>query len=192
MSPRRELSYHQTLSELVCHALLHLLSHVSMRSRFVPTATRNDILVKYLKPRLRDPALSSVKKDIKSMIAIGRHSTGNLERKLYAIQDLAAKALARPMDKLCSVLEHLQQHNGIDSQVFSQGKLPKPNVVYLMESDIETTVASVVSGSSPIPLLVTPSSVNAVTSSLEKLGGVSVEMKGPLPQYELERLDLHL
>ncbi|TOM93286.1 hypothetical protein CGH67_27980, partial [Vibrio parahaemolyticus] len=67
---------------MVTNALLHLLCKVSSTDRYVPTATRNEILVKYLKPKVADESLSNIKKDIKLMLNVARKKGGNLEMKL--------------------------------------------------------------------------------------------------------------
>ncbi|WP_140120287.1 DUF2913 family protein, partial [Vibrio parahaemolyticus] len=54
MQIKRDFDYYYNLHHVVTHSLLHLLCKVSATERYVPVTTRNDILIKYLKPKLTD------------------------------------------------------------------------------------------------------------------------------------------
>ncbi|TVO31534.1 DUF2913 family protein, partial [Vibrio algivorus] len=56
--------FYHNMNNTVLHALLHLLCQVSLSERRVPTAKRNEILVKYLKPKLKDRQLANIKKEL--------------------------------------------------------------------------------------------------------------------------------
>ncbi|MGR5205261.1 DUF2913 family protein, partial [Photobacterium damselae] len=60
--------YHALLSELIENSLLHLYGQVSASSRFVPTHKRNEILVRFLKPKVKQPQFKLVKTEIKRML----------------------------------------------------------------------------------------------------------------------------
>ncbi|TVO30909.1 DUF2913 family protein, partial [Vibrio algivorus] len=100
------------------HALLHLLCQVSLSERRVPTAKRNEILVKYLKPKLKDRQLANIKKELKLMIHIARNPSSNLEEKLYELNRQAIEAKTSSRENLIKLLVYLKDHEGFDSQVF--------------------------------------------------------------------------
>lgn len=83
MQIKRDFEYYHNLHNLVTHALLHLLSKVSETARHVPVSTRNEILIRYLKPKVTNKGLSNIKKDIKLMLNVARKQGGNLEMRLF-------------------------------------------------------------------------------------------------------------
>ncbi|MGI9920461.1 DUF2913 family protein [Vibrio owensii] len=70
----REFDYYRNLHQTVCHALLHLHFHLLSSKRFVPVPKRNELLLRYLKPKLKDKRLSNIKKDLRECRAftVGR------------------------------------------------------------------------------------------------------------------------
>lgn len=68
MQIKRDFEYYRNLHNLVTHALLHLLNKVSETSRHVPVSTRNEILVRYLKPKVNNKGLSNIKKTLSSCL----------------------------------------------------------------------------------------------------------------------------
>ncbi|ANS87346.1 hypothetical protein VSVS12_03645 [Vibrio scophthalmi] len=58
MQIKRDFEYYQNLHTTVSNALLHLLCQISASNRYSPTSARNDILVKYLKPKVKKSTFS--------------------------------------------------------------------------------------------------------------------------------------
>ncbi|WP_122056330.1 DUF2913 family protein [Vibrio sp. Evd11] len=85
MQNNHDPAYYRNISTLTTNTLLHLLCKVSMSNRFVPITKRNEILIKYLKPKLTDKSFSNIKNEIKLMINLARASNGNLEFRLYEL-----------------------------------------------------------------------------------------------------------
>ncbi|KFK48392.1 DUF2913 family protein, partial [Vibrio vulnificus] len=121
MQNKRDFEYYHNLHNLVTHALLHLLSKVSETTRHVPISTRNDILIRYLKPKVNSKALSNIKKDIKLMLNVARKQGGNLEMKLYELNSQANRTKLAGAEKLYSLLVHLYDVEGIESRLFEEG-----------------------------------------------------------------------
>ncbi|HAS6410548.1 TPA: DUF2913 family protein, partial [Vibrio vulnificus] len=121
MQIKRDFEYYHNLHNLVTHALLHLLSKVSETTRHVPISTRNDILIRYLKPKVNIKALSNIKKDIKLMLNVARKQGGNLEMKLYELNSQANRTKLAGAEKLYSLLVHLYDVEGIESRLFEEG-----------------------------------------------------------------------
>ncbi|MCG9657235.1 DUF2913 family protein [Vibrio mediterranei] len=137
MQIRRDFQYYHALHTLITHNLLHLLCQVSLSSRYVPTAKRNEILLKYLKPKLNARSLSHIKKDVRLMIQTARHRQGDLERKLYQLNDKANHTKLIGAEKLYSLLVYLYDTEGLESQLFEEGSQAKPGILYLVEEQIE-------------------------------------------------------
>ncbi|BCN25657.1 hypothetical protein VYA_28490 [Vibrio alfacsensis] len=57
----------QLLSELAVHALLHLHFKIHASTRNFPTKERNDLLQKWLKPKLKSNRYKLIKKPLKSL-----------------------------------------------------------------------------------------------------------------------------
>ncbi|GAL14648.1 hypothetical protein JCM19233_5660 [Vibrio astriarenae] len=103
--------YRDELDTLVTHALLHLLCQVAHSSRFVPSHKRDEILVKFIKPKVSDKAYRAIKSELKTMVSIGKKKGGQLERKLYKLQTLSAqsKASINAMEGLYKLLSFLEK-----------------------------------------------------------------------------------
>lgn len=178
MSDLKDLHYYQTFHTLVLNALLHLLFTVSMSDRFVPIAKRNDILTKYLKPKLKEKAFSSLKKDIRLMLNIAKSKQGNLEKRLYELHSLADESKPTDLSKLMELLVYLNDEASIDSKVYEEGQETLPNVLYMLESHIEhcfddneTQVAPVsmfIQNPAPNELIQTINGVNKLTCELKE------------------------
>ncbi|EHK2924586.1 DUF2913 family protein [Vibrio parahaemolyticus] len=137
MQIKRDFDYYNNLNTLVTNALLHLLCKVSSTTRHVPTATRNEILVKYLKPKVTDKSLSNIKKDIKLMLNVARKKGGNLEMKLHELNVQASKAKLAGAERLYHLLVYLYDEEGIESRLFEEGSETEPGILYMIESHID-------------------------------------------------------
>ncbi len=81
-------SYPNTVKKFCDSSLLHLYISCSETTRFVPTHKRNEWLVKYLKPQLTKAEYKPLKKDIKSLLLLGKKRTANLEKQLIRLRGL--------------------------------------------------------------------------------------------------------
>ncbi|MCQ9091275.1 DUF2913 family protein [Vibrio alginolyticus] len=137
MQIKRDFNYYYNLNTLVTNALLHLLCKVSSTRRHVPTATRNEILVKYLKPKVTDKSLSNIRKDIKLMLSVARTRGGNLEMKLHELNAQASKAKLAGAERLYHLLVYLYDEEGLESRLFEEGNEAEPGILYMIEAHIE-------------------------------------------------------
>ncbi len=175
MHIKRDFQYYHNLNNLVTHALLHLLCHVSDSSRFVPLKTRNDILVRYLKKQLNDKAMSHIKKDIKLMLNIARKQGGNLEMKLYELNQTATKNKIEGAEKLYHLLVHLYDNEGIESRLVEEKMEAEYGVLYMLEEHItygfehDKQVA-------PLSLLIRHERAPELINSINQHGGFIAEM----------------
>ncbi len=137
MQIKRDFDYYYNLSTLVTNALLHLLCKVSSANRHVPTVTRNEILIRYLKPKVADKSLSNIKKDIKLMLNVARRKGENLEMKLHELNKQASKAKLAGAERLYNLLVYLYDEEGIESRLFEEGNEAEPGILYMIEEHIE-------------------------------------------------------
>ena len=137
MQIKRDFDYYHNLHDTVTHALLHLLCKVSMTNRHVPVQSRNEILIKYLKPKLKDKRLANIKKDIKLMLSVARKQGGNLEMRLHDLNSQANRTKLVGAEKLYNLLVHLYDVEGLESRLFEEGSEAEPGIIYMIEEQIE-------------------------------------------------------
>ena len=132
-----DFSYYRCLHRLITHSLLHLYFQLETSPRFVPVVKRNDILLRYLKPKLKHKNYALVKKDLRVMLQIARRPNGNLEQKLWALNGMSLKHKVVGAEKLYTLLVHLYDTQGLESRLFEEGDSTEPSVLYLLASHID-------------------------------------------------------
>ncbi|MEZ9955463.1 DUF2913 family protein, partial [Vibrio splendidus] len=53
-----------------------------------PTKKRNEFLVEFIKPKIKQPQYSKCKKELKTMLSIGRNAKGHLEENLWQMNEI--------------------------------------------------------------------------------------------------------
>ncbi|PNG71453.1 DUF2913 family protein [Vibrio vulnificus] len=177
MQIKRDFEYYHNLHNLVTHALLHLLSKVSETTRHVPISTRNDILIRYLKPKVNSKALSNIKKDIKLMLNVARKQGGNLEMKLYELNSQANRTKLAGAEKLYSLLVHLYDVEGIESRLFEEGSETEPGILYMLEEQIEHGFDHEHKQVAPLSMLIQLEKAPELIDSINRHGLFLAEMK---------------
>ncbi|HAS6096905.1 TPA: DUF2913 family protein [Vibrio vulnificus] len=177
MQIKRDFEYYHNLHNLVTHALLHLLSKVSETTRHVPISTRNDILIRYLKPKVNIKALSNIKKDIKLMLNVARKPGGNLEMKLYELNSQANRTKLAGAEKLYSLLVHLYDVEGIESRLFEEGSEAEPGILYMLEEQIEHGFDHEHKQIAPLSMLIQLEKAPELIDSINRHGLFLAEMK---------------
>ncbi|RJX65818.1 DUF2913 family protein [Vibrio sinensis] len=137
MQIKRDFEYYKNLHATVSHALLHLLSQVAMSQRYCPTSSRNEILIKFLKIKLKDARLANIKKDIKLMLVVARRKDGCLEKKLYELNEQAKKTKLAGAEKFYSLLVYLYDQERLESRLFEEGSVTEPGMLYILEDHID-------------------------------------------------------
>ncbi|WP_080722794.1 DUF2913 family protein [Vibrio vulnificus] len=95
------------------------------------------ILVKYLKAKTKDKHLANIKKDIKLMLNIARTRNGNLEMRLYQLNEKANNTQVAGAERLYSLLTYLYNEHEIESRLFEEGSEPEPEILYMLGDHIE-------------------------------------------------------
>ncbi|ELP5902960.1 DUF2913 family protein [Vibrio vulnificus] len=177
MQIKRDVEYYHNLHNLVTHALLHLLSKVSETTRHVPISARNDILIRYLKPKVNNKALSNIKKDIKLMLNVARKQGGNLEMKLYELNSQANRTKLAGAEKLYSLLIHLYDVEGIESRLFEEGCEAEPGTLYMLDEQIEHGFDHEHNQVAPLSMLIQLEKAPELINSINQHGLFIAEMK---------------
>ncbi len=177
MQIKKDFDYYHNLHNVITHALLHLLCKVSSTQRFVPVTTRNEILIKYLKPKLNDRSLSNIKKDIKLMLNVARKKGGNLEMRLDQLNSQSSRATLVGAEKLYNLLVHLYDAEGIESRLFEEGSEAEPNIIYMIEEQIEYGFNQEHKQIAPLSMLIQLERAPELINSINAHGLFIAEMK---------------
>lgn len=177
MQIKRDFEYYHNLHDIVTHALLHLLGKVSTTPRHVPVAARNEILVKYLKPKVKDKRLANIKKDIKLMLNVARKKGGNLEMRLYDLNSQANRTKLVGAEKLYNLLVHLYDVEGIESRLFEDGSEAEPGVLYMIKDQIEHGFNHEQKQVAPLSMLIQLERAPELINSINQHGLFLAEMK---------------
>ncbi|MEZ8236035.1 DUF2913 family protein [Vibrio splendidus] len=135
----RNLKHYQALDELVTNALLALSCTMSQQGGFWTTKKRNELLVKFIKPKLKKPQFLTCKNEIKTMLSIGRSATGSLEQKLWDINRLNLEYQAKfsQADELYIMLSGLFEQHQFPSMLENSEKDLERDTLYMKEKGIE-------------------------------------------------------
>ncbi|HIF9334053.1 TPA: DUF2913 family protein [Photobacterium damselae] len=171
--------YHALLSNVVDNALLHLYSEVSASARFVPTIKRNEILVRYLKPKLKSSKYKLVKAELKTMIGIGRKQEGNLEVKLIELNQLANKHRQDTTDahSLFKLMELLDAEHDFDSKLFNPDIISVADVIYILPDHIEHCFADDGKQVAPVSLFIESERVTELLLAVDNSELFTTELK---------------
>ena len=191
MQIRKDFDYYQNLHGLVTDALLHLLCQVSIHTRRVTTQARNEILVRYLKPKLKDKRLANVKKDIKLMLITGRKNGSNLEMKLYDINEQAKKTDLASVEKLYSLLVYLDDQHAIPSRLHSEEETIESGVLYLLQEHIEACFNDEQRQVAPISMLIQSENGPGLVDAIHAHGWFQAEVKEWNPDTAQTHLLVH-
>ncbi len=191
MQIKKDFEYYHNLHDTVTHALLHLLFKVSVSERFVPTAKRNEILVKYLKPKLNDKSLSNIRKDIKLMLNVARKRAGNLEMRLYQLNEQANLTQMAGVEKLYSLLVYLHEEEGLESKLFEEGIKAEPDILYLLEGHIEHGFDQDNNQVAPVSILIESKRAPELLDVIHRFGWFVAEMKEWNPDKHQAHILLH-
>ncbi|MCA2493074.1 DUF2913 family protein, partial [Vibrio sp. 2175-1] len=173
---------------VITHALLHLLCKVSGSPRFVPVTTRNEILIKYLKPKLNDKSLSNIKKDIKLMISLARKKGGNLEMKLHQLNSQSKHTKVIGAEKRNNLRVHLYDVEGIESRLFEEGSEAEPGILYMLEEQVEHGFDQEHNQLTPLSMLIQLERAPELIESINAHGLFLAEMK----EWNTEKHQAHI
>jgi len=177
MQIKKDFDYYHNLHNVITHALLHLLCRVAISSRFVPVPARNEILIKFLKPKLTDKSLSNIKKDLKLMINVARRKGGNLEMRLHELNLKATRTKLVGAEKLYNLLVYLYDTEGIESRLFEEGSQAESGILYMLEEQIEHGFDQEHKQITPLSMLMQSEQAPELINSINAHGLFIAEMK---------------
>jgi predicted transport protein len=129
--------YEKLLNETIDNSLLHLWITVSVSHRFVSIQNRNNILIKYLKPKVKGSRYKPMKNELRSLLAIGRHSSGDMEQRLLQLKDLTIKHQCDDVSTLYTWLNRIYDEFGVESKLWESTEDKVEGVLYMRRESIE-------------------------------------------------------
>ncbi|MFA0079360.1 DUF2913 family protein [Vibrio artabrorum] len=174
----KNLKHYQAISCLVTHALLALYFQIQNRQGYTPIKRRNDILVKFIKTQQKKAMYASLKKEMKTMLAIGRNPKGNLEARLHDINqlNLECKMKLTHADELYILFNHLFEAIGFSSQLADSKTLIEENILYMSQLDIEEGFDDQNNQIKPLPMTVKTQRLEALIDHVNAHDGYSIEV----------------
>lgn len=134
------------LTDIVHNTLIHLYLAVSQTQSFVPSHTRNQIISKYLKPKLKSPQFKAVKPEIKMLLLTGKKKNADLEAKLLELREMLERknsggvGLKADVDRLFAYLAVLHELHNIDSKMFDENIPIVSDCLYLYQHELEQNI----------------------------------------------------
>ncbi len=191
MQQKRKFDYYHQLNNTVTHALLHLYSQLALSSRFVPSAQRNAILIKFLKPKLKMKSCALIKGELRLMLNLGRNKSRDLEDGLLEINQKAQVLHTRGTETLYSLLNYLGEEESFNSELFFEGCSAEYGVIYLLEEHITAGFDSAGQQVAPISLLIQHKGAPQLLEAVARHGYFEAEMKEWDPTEHNAHILLH-
>jgi len=171
----KDFEYYNCLRDLVMHSLLHVLMEASMSSRRVSRAARNKLLIRFFKPKLKQPKWKPVKNEIKRLLEIARHPTGHVEARLYELNQKAQES-SLGAHQFYDLLVHLNEKEDFGSLLYQEGDEVESDILYIIEEQLTDCFDSL-KQIKPISIQVSSERIPSLLSSINDYPKFSVEMK---------------
>lgn len=133
------VQYHSALSDIVTNSLLHLYFEIAYQERFFPVTQRNVTLSKWLKAQLNLKQYACIKKEIRTLIIIGRKKSGDIESKLWELNQITENYKSQFTDagNFYHLLSQLFNKHNYNSCLAGPEEKLESDVIYIEEAVIE-------------------------------------------------------
>ncbi|ANS87345.1 hypothetical protein VSVS12_03644 [Vibrio scophthalmi] len=111
------------------------------------------------------------------MLATARNKQGNLERKLYELNEQARKTQLAGAEKIYSLLVYLYDDEGLESRLFDESIDAEPGIIYKLEDHIDHCFNKDGIQKAPISMLIQLERAPDLIDAINKHGSFSAEMK---------------
>ena len=180
-----ELPFQKVMKNLVDNSLLHLYITVAKTPRIVPVNKRNEILVRHLKPMLKDSRYRRIKNELRRLLSTGRSAQGDLEAQLIEVQGFALQADQDATDaqKLFKLLETLRYEQGLNSRFVSEKERRPSGFLYILRDHIDNGFNEAGEQVATVSLFLESDKIYGLAEAIEKTGLFNTEMQ-PLNEDE--------
>ena len=168
------ISYPNTVKKFCDSSLLHLYLSCSETTRFVPMHKRNEWLVKYLKPQLNKAEYKPLKKDIKSLLLLGKRRTANLEKQILRLRGLVNN-FDNDVEQFYALLSLLEDELKLPSSLQRNPKLKEQ--ICISEQCIDSGFDKLGCQISPLGITVYSTQWSKLDELVKRHGHFSLEIK---------------
>ncbi len=169
------------LCDVIDNALLHLYLTVTETTRYTPIPKRNEALLRYLKPLVKDKAYRGARKEIRSFLALGKKPGCNLESKLIELHELSLHYDKNASDahQLFDVLGQIEDKLGFSTRFidYLNGEEPQSNIIYMLKEHIENGFIESGEQVAPVSLFLEFSKVNDLQALINSGGLFQAELQ---------------
>lgn len=166
--------YQELIDNVTLNALLYCYLECAEQKGFTPPQKRNLIITRYLKSLVKNAAYKSIKKEIKSLVYIGKRGE-SIEAKLWQMRSLYYNH-GLDTDKLYALLYFIEEQLGIRSVLFTQDIEHKKELLYLFESHIDEGFDNDGKQIAPISLYIHSSKWKLIPELVKKQGRFTSEL----------------
>ncbi|EJX5613416.1 DUF2913 family protein, partial [Vibrio parahaemolyticus] len=158
--------------------LLHLFISVAYSERHVTREARNQILLRWFKPRLKQNKYRLIKKEIKSIILAGKEHHSLLEERLCDLRELSQhyQTKLNDMHKLHYLLEHLREEHGIKADLSDDITQYQPNTIYISKQHLEQCFSNDKKQLKPLLFILSKVDINSFTKFVGDFGFHKLEL----------------
>lgn len=169
------------LFDVVDNALLHLYFTVAESSRFTPRARRNEILVRYLKPMMKDKQYQAAKNELRRLIGLGRKASCDLEATLVELRDLllCTNKNATDAERLFNLLTLIESSLGLSTRFLDgiNDTQRLPDVIYMLQEHVENGFVESGEQIAAVSLFLESDKVVSLVDSINETGLFVAEMQ---------------
>ncbi len=127
-------SYPHLVKHFCDTTLLHLYLTCAETTRFVPLHRRNACLIKYLKPLSKCLEFQPIRKDIKTLLNLGKKSSGDIEKHLIKLRKLVDN-FDNDVERFYELLSKIEDDVGLFSCLYND--VIDKDKIYVLENDID-------------------------------------------------------
>ena len=166
---------------MIDNGLLHLYLTAAETSRFTPKVRRNEILVRYLKPMIKDKRYQGSKKEIRSLLALGRTASCDLEAKLIELHNISLRydkntTDAKGLFDLLTIIERELNIPTIFLDWISDVKRGS-NIIYMVQEHVENSFIESGEQVAPVSLFLESDHVTKLVDLINDTGLFLVKME---------------
>ena len=168
-------TYPQLVKYFAENALLHLYMRCADEKRFVPPKRRNEWMVQYLKPFVKNDEYRKLRKDIKSLINAARKNTANIEQQLIRLRSLVDK-FDNDVEHFYSLLSHLEDNLKLPSKLFDKDSPVQDNYIYVLEEHVDHAFSKDGIQVAPLALVVNSNRWQQIEGEVKQHGHFVIEV----------------
>jgi len=182
--------YERLLSDTVDNALLFLWISVASSKKHVPTKARNQMLVTWLKPKVKSAKYKMIKNELKSMILSARDKNGRLEDGLIRLHELTQQHRTRlsDMHQFNQLLRQLKDM-GYASDIYELDQKYDEKTMYVSEKEMARCFTQSNQQIAPIDAYASRRHIDAIVDAVNQLGS-HIAKRQPHRGNEMSRLTI--